>query len=131
MNVYDLRHAFEPLYGHPVAAGRPMYCYSPRKYSNEPGHFLHRRRPSYRAATGVPQKAAVKAAGRHLGCGPRLNFEACGHAQSEKTQKFILRSPLRPNQLWFSHSLGQLQTSRPLPSTHVKGVGVRELPAEP
>ena len=33
------------------------------------------------------------------------NFEACGHAQSKKTQKFILRSLLRPNQFSFSHSL--------------------------
>jgi hypothetical protein len=34
------------------------------------------------------------------------NFEAYGHAQSKKTQKFILRSALRPNQISFSHSLG-------------------------
>ena len=35
------------------------------------------------------------------------NFEACGHAQSKKTGKFIFRSALRPNQISFSHSLGQ------------------------
>jgi hypothetical protein len=39
------------------------------------------------------------------------NFEACGRAQSKKTQKFILRSLLRPNQISFSHSLGPLPTS--------------------
>jgi hypothetical protein len=38
------------------------------------------------------------------------NFETCGHAHSKKTQKFILRSALRPNQISFSHSLGQKQT---------------------
>jgi hypothetical protein len=55
---------------------------------------------------------------RHDGFGPRLcensarytrtqNFEACGHAQSKKMQKFVLRLALRPNQISFSHSLGQ------------------------
>ena len=39
------------------------------------------------------------------------NFEACGHAQSKKTQKFILRSLLRPNQISFSHSLDPEPTS--------------------
>jgi hypothetical protein len=34
------------------------------------------------------------------------NFEACGHAQSKKMQKFVFRSALRPNQISFSHSLG-------------------------
>jgi hypothetical protein len=34
------------------------------------------------------------------------NFEACGHAQSKETQEFVLRSPLRPNQISFSHGLG-------------------------
>ena len=33
------------------------------------------------------------------------NFEACGHAQSKKTQKFVLSSAIRPNQISFSHSL--------------------------
>jgi hypothetical protein len=43
---------------------------------------------------------------------PRLcEFEACGHAQSKETQKFILRSLSRPNQIPFSHSLGPLPTS--------------------
>src|SRR5450755_4096717 len=44
-----------------------------------------------------------------------LNFEACGHAQSKKMQKFVLRSALRPNQISFSHSLGQNE-----PSKHVR-----------
>jgi hypothetical protein len=34
------------------------------------------------------------------------NFEACGHAQSKKMQKFLLRSALQSNQIWFSHGLG-------------------------
>src|SRR6516225_638680 len=62
-----------------------------------------------------------------VGSGPRLcensarydrtrNFEACGHAQSKKTQKFILRSVLRPNQISFSHSLGQNPTTRSVPA---------------
>jgi hypothetical protein len=37
-----------------------------------------------------------------------LNFEACGRAQRKQTQKFVLRSALRPNQISFSHSLGPL-----------------------
>src|SRR6516225_4151214 len=51
-------------------------------------------------------------------CGSRLcenvarydctrNFEACGHVQSKKMQKFVLRSALRPNQISFLHGLGQ------------------------
>src|SRR6516162_5612203 len=32
------------------------------------------------------------------------NFEPCGHAESKKTQKFVFRSALRPNQISFSHS---------------------------
>jgi hypothetical protein len=32
------------------------------------------------------------------------NFGAYGHAESEKTQKFVFRSALRPNQISFSHS---------------------------
>jgi hypothetical protein len=35
------------------------------------------------------------------------NFEACGHVQSKKMQKFVLRSALRPNQISFLHGLGQ------------------------
>jgi hypothetical protein len=31
-------------------------------------------------------------------------FEACGHVQSKKMQKFVFRSALRPNQFSFSHS---------------------------
>jgi hypothetical protein len=40
------------------------------------------------------------------------NFEACGHAQSKKMQKFVSRSALRPNQISFSHSLGQKETKK-------------------
>ena len=39
------------------------------------------------------------------------NFEACGRAQSKKTQKFILRSALRPNQISFSHGQDPLLPS--------------------
>ena len=35
------------------------------------------------------------------------NFDACGHVQSKKMQKFVLRSALRPNQISFLHGLGQ------------------------
>jgi hypothetical protein len=45
-----------------------------------------------------------------------LNFEACGRAQSKKTQKFVLRSALRPNQISFSHSLGHDRPTRALAS---------------
>ena len=31
------------------------------------------------------------------------NFGLHGHAESKKTQKFVLRSALRPNQISFSH----------------------------
>ena len=40
------------------------------------------------------------------------NFEACDHARSKKTQKFILRSLLRPNQISFSHNLDPKRTSQ-------------------
>jgi hypothetical protein len=42
-----------------------------------------------------------------------LNFEACGRTESKKARKSVLRWALRPNQIKFSHSLGQQQTSRP------------------
>ena len=32
------------------------------------------------------------------------NFGLYGHAESKKTQKFVFRSALRPNQISFSHS---------------------------
>ena len=32
------------------------------------------------------------------------NFGAHDHAETEKTQKFVFRSALRPNQISFSHS---------------------------
>ena len=37
------------------------------------------------------------------------NFGLYGHAESKKTQKFVFRSTLRPNQISFSH--GQDPTS--------------------
>jgi hypothetical protein len=50
------------------------------------------------------------------GAGPdrTRNFEAYGHAQSKKTQKLILRSALRPNQISFSHSLGHKPPPSPV-----------------
>jgi hypothetical protein len=39
------------------------------------------------------------------------NFEPCGHAESKKTQKFVFRSALRPNQISFSHSQDPQATS--------------------
>jgi hypothetical protein len=39
------------------------------------------------------------------------NFEACGHAQSKKIQKFLFRSALQPNQISFSHGLDPLRKS--------------------
>jgi hypothetical protein len=35
------------------------------------------------------------------------NFEPYDHAESKKTQKFVFRSALRPNQISFSHSQDQ------------------------
>ena len=32
------------------------------------------------------------------------NFGLYGHAESKKTQKFVFRSALRPNQILFSHA---------------------------
>jgi hypothetical protein len=74
------------------------------------------------AAAGPPQKAGAAAVGCGFCPGPSLcenstrykrtlNFEACGRAQSKKTQKFVLGSALRPNQISFSHSLGQKRSS--------------------
>src|SRR6266481_2232926 len=40
-----------------------------------------------------------------------MNFEAYGRAESRKMRKFVLCAALRPNQIEFSHSLGQEQTS--------------------
>jgi hypothetical protein len=34
----------------------------------------------------------------------RCAFGLYGHAESKKTQKFVFRSALRPNQISFSHS---------------------------
>jgi hypothetical protein len=67
------------------------------------------------------QRTAQLSNGANGGFGSRLcenaarynrtrNFEAWGHAQSKKMQKFVLRSALRPNQISFSHSLGQGET---------------------
>jgi hypothetical protein len=38
------------------------------------------------------------------------NFGPCGHAKSKKTQKFIFRSALRPNQILFSHNQDRMLT---------------------
>jgi hypothetical protein len=46
-----------------------------------------------------------------MGTVERGRVEACGRAQSKKTQKFVLRSALRPNQISFSHSLDPEQKS--------------------
>src|SRR3984957_11381502 len=40
------------------------------------------------------------------------NFGLYGHAESKKTQKFVFRSTLRPNQISFSHGQDPQQTSR-------------------
>jgi hypothetical protein len=42
-----------------------------------------------------------------------LNFERCGHVESKKALKFVLRTALRPNQIEFSHSLGHFRTHAP------------------
>ena len=39
------------------------------------------------------------------------NFGLYGHAESKKTQKFVFRSALRPNQISFSHDQDPIQTS--------------------
>ena len=39
------------------------------------------------------------------------NFGPYGHAESKKTQKFVFRSALRPNQISFSHDQDPQQTS--------------------
>ena len=38
------------------------------------------------------------------------NFGLYGHAESKKTQKFVFRSALRPNQILFSHDQDPLLT---------------------
>ena len=43
------------------------------------------------------------------------NFEACGHTQSKKIQKFLFRSALQPNQISFSH--GRADNDR-APNSH-------------
>jgi hypothetical protein len=50
-------------------------------------------------------------------------FAGCGHCAAHvvvKTQKFILGSALRPNQIPFSHSLGQQRTYAP--QQNAKGI---------
>ena len=39
------------------------------------------------------------------------NFGLYGHAESKKTQKFVFRSALRPNQISFSHGQEPLRKS--------------------
>jgi hypothetical protein len=61
-----------------------------------------------------------------------LNFEACRHAQGKKMQKFDLRSALRPDQISFSHSLGQLlpiQFGQPCPDWPTRRQPLSGLPA--
>jgi hypothetical protein len=41
------------------------------------------------------------------------NFAAYGHPENEKTQKFVFRAALRPNQISFSHSQDPKATFRP------------------
>ena len=43
------------------------------------------------------------------------NFGLYGHAESKKTQKFVLRSALRPNQISFSHGQDPECRAPPLP----------------
>jgi hypothetical protein len=38
------------------------------------------------------------------------NFGLYGHAESKKTQKFVFRSALRPNQILFSHDQDPFET---------------------
>jgi len=38
------------------------------------------------------------------------NFGLYGHAESKKTQKFVFRSALRPNQISFSHGQDPCET---------------------
>jgi hypothetical protein len=45
------------------------------------------------------------------------NFEPCGHAQSEKTQKSVLCSALRLNQFSFLHRLGRYRKQSASPLT--------------
>ena len=40
------------------------------------------------------------------------NFGLYGHAESKKTQKFVFRSALRPNQISFSHDQDPKRSSR-------------------
>jgi len=42
------------------------------------------------------------------------NFGLYGHAESKKTQKFVFRSALRPNQISFSHGQDPQETSAAL-----------------
>ena len=41
------------------------------------------------------------------------NFGLYGHAESKKTQKFVFRSALRPNQISFSHGQDPYATWAP------------------
>ena len=50
------------------------------------------------------------------------NFGLYGHAESKKTQKFVFRSALRPNQISFSHGQDPCRKSR-RPVTFVKADG--------
>jgi hypothetical protein len=55
-------------------------------------------------ATQCPELAEEADISPKWGISRTLNFGPCGHAESKKTQKFVFRSALRPNQFSFSHS---------------------------
>jgi len=54
-------------------------------------------------------------------CNRTRNFGLCGHAESKKTQKFVFRSALRPNQISFSHDQDPLRTHHSKRSEVVRG----------
>ena len=58
------------------------------------------------------------------------NFRLYGHAESKKTQKFVFRSALRPNQISFSHDQDPLHTSRASNALRRTGNGSGEMEAE-
>jgi hypothetical protein len=60
-----------------------------------------------------------------------LNFEGCGHAESKKALKFVLRTALRPNQIEFSHSLGHELTHAPQQTWTWPSIFVPEILQEP
>ena len=49
------------------------------------------------------------------------NFGLCGDAEGKKTEKFVFRSALRPNQISFSHNQDPKLTSPPQMAQWVVG----------